>query len=91
MWRIGYSETFERTCRKLLRRNSALRAAFASTVTVLEQDPHHPHLKLHTLHGELDGLWAVRVTYSIRLILVLDEEQQRLILVDIGPHDEVYR
>ena len=91
MWRIGYSETFARTCRKLLRRNRVLGAAFASAVSLLEQDPRHPHLKLHALHGELDGLWAVRVTYSVRLVLTLDDTRQEIILIDIGSHDEAYR
>jgi mRNA-degrading endonuclease YafQ of YafQ-DinJ toxin-antitoxin module len=91
MWRLGRTETLERTCRKLLRRNRALQAAVASTIALLEQDPHHPHLKLHALYGELAGLQAVRVTYSIRLVLMLDEDEQTVVLVDIGPHDEVYR
>lgn len=91
MWRIGYSDTFARTFRRLVRRNRALRAAFAATLALLEQDPHHPHLKLHALEGKLAGLWAIRVTYSIRLILVLQEAEHAAILVDIGTHDEVYR
>jgi mRNA-degrading endonuclease YafQ of YafQ-DinJ toxin-antitoxin module len=91
MWRIGYSETFARTCRKVLRRNRALQAAFASTVALLEQDPHHPRLKLHPLHGELDGLFAARVTYSVRLVLILDDTEHEIILIDIGSHDEAYR
>ncbi len=90
MWRIGYSATFGRTFRKLTRRNPALRNAFAVKLALLEQDPHHPRLKLHPLHGPLEGLWAVSVTYKIRLIVVLREEEHALILVDIGSHGEVY-
>ena len=91
MWRIGYSDTFARTFRRLAKRTRALPTAFAATLALVEQNPHHPHWKLHPLQGELTGLWAIRVTYSIRLILVLNEADQSAILVDIGTHDEVYR
>lgn len=90
MWRLGYSETFARTVRKLTRHNRALRSAFAATLALLEQDPRHPHLKLHPLHGTLEGLWAVSVTYKVRLVLVPHEDERAVILVDIGSHDEVY-
>ena len=41
--------------------------------------------------GELDGLWAVRVTYSVRLVLSPDNIRHEIILIDIGSHDEAYR
>lgn len=91
MWRLGYSETFLRTTRKLTRRNRALREALAGAVALLEEDPHNPHLKLDLLHGALEGLWAVRVTYKVRIVFVLHEEERSIILVDAGSHDEVYR
>lgn len=90
MWRLGYSETFARTVRKLTRRNRSLRDAFAATLALLEQDPRHPHLKLHQLHGTLEGLSAVSVTYRVRLVVVLREHEHAVILVDIGTHDDVY-
>lgn len=90
MWRIGYSPTFRRTFRKLTRHNRALLDAFAGTLALLEQDPHHPRLKLHALRGDLEGLYAASVTYKLRLVLVLHEEEHAVILVDIGSHDEVY-
>jgi len=90
MWRLGYSEMFLRTARKLTRRDSALRVAVTEALSLLEQDPHHPHLKLHALRGSLEGLWAARVTYKVRLILILRPDEQAVILVDIGSHDEVY-
>lgn len=90
MWRIGYPESFERTYRRLARRDRALRDAFAETLVLLEQDPRHPLFKLHALRGSLEGLWAVRVTYKIRLVLLLREQERAVVLVDIGSHDEVY-
>lgn len=90
MWRLGRSETFVRTARRLLARNPKLAPRLAASLDLLEADPHHPRLRLHRLHGPLEGLWAARVIYRIRLVLTLDEEHHEILLLDIGSHDEVY-
>ncbi len=91
MWRLGRTQTFIRTARRLLKRSPNLRRAVGAALELLEIDPHHPHLKLHRLHGHLDGLWAARVNPNIRLILNVDHEEHEIILIDIGSHDDVYR
>jgi mRNA interferase YafQ len=91
MWRLSRTDTFVRTARKLLRRNPQLKTAFGETLEDLEKDPQDPRLKLHRLRGQLDGLWAVRVTFQIRIVLLVDEDQHELTLLDIGSHDDVYR
>ncbi len=91
MWRLRRTETFVRTARKLVKKSPQLVAPLAEALELLESDPRHPRLKLHPLHGQLDGLWAVRVTYQIRVILLLDADTQELTLLDVGSHDEVYR
>jgi addiction module RelE/StbE family toxin len=91
MWQLTWSDAFTRKCPKLLRRNRDIEDALAATLTLLAQDPHHPHLKLHPLRGDLQGLWAVRVTYSLRLVLILKEPEQEVVLLALGSHDEAYR
>ena len=91
MWRLGRTQTFVRTARRLLKRDPNLKRPIGTAFELLEADPHHPNLKLHRFHGQLDGLWAARVTQRIRLILTIDHEEQEIILLDIGSHDEVYR
>lgn len=90
MWRLGRSDTFVRTARRLLRRDPKVVPRLAAALERLEADPHDPRLRLHRLHGPLAGLWSVRVTYRIRLILTVEEERHEIILLDIGTHDEVY-
>jgi addiction module RelE/StbE family toxin len=90
MWQLIWTEAFSRRCRKLLRRNRKLGDAVAATLALLAEHPHDPRLKLHPLRGELEGLWAVRVTYSVRLILALDEAKHEIVLLALGTHDEAY-
>lgn len=91
MWRLSRTETFVRTARKLVKRSPQLVPALTAALETLESDPRHPRLKLHRLHGPLEGLWAVRVSHQIRVVLVLDDDRCELTLLDVGSHDEVYR
>lgn len=50
-----------------------------------------PHLRLHALRGEMEGMHAVSVTYQYRIVLTLLIREREVILLDIGTHDEVYR
>ena len=50
-----------------------------------------PRLRLHRLKGEHRGKHAVSLTYSHRIVLILQITKREVILLDIGSHDEVYR
>lgn len=91
MWKLAWTEAFSRRYRKLLRRNPQLDTALSTVLARLAEDPHHPSLRMHQLAGGLEGVWAVRVTYSVRLLLVLNEPERELTLLALGSHDEVYR
>lgn len=91
MWRIGRTDTFVRTARRYLRRRPHLRAPFARALELLQQDPFHPQLHTHDLHGKLKGLYAASVTYEVRLVLQIAHEERTVMLIDIGDHDSAYR
>jgi mRNA-degrading endonuclease YafQ of YafQ-DinJ toxin-antitoxin module len=47
----------------------------------------------HKLHGELKGLWACSVEFDCRIVFgfqTSEGEEDAIVLVDIGSHDEVY-
>jgi mRNA-degrading endonuclease YafQ of YafQ-DinJ toxin-antitoxin module len=82
---------FERNARKLRRVSPDLSSRFDRVLNDLIVDPFQPRLRLHALRGELDGLHAVSVTCSHRIILTLLVSEREITLLDIGTHDEVYR
>ena len=65
-----------------------------TVLEVLSKEPFEPALKTHKLHGKLSGLWACEVEYDCRIVFTFtkDEVNQNdiIVLVDIGKHDEVY-
>ncbi len=46
-------------------------------------------LKTHKLSGRLQELWSFSVEYDLRIVFYFAEEN-KVVLVDIGTHDEVY-
>lgn len=91
MYELVTTSQFDRRLRKFVRSHSDLRQRLAQVFRDLERDPFQPYLRLHPLRGPLEGLHAVRVTHSYRLIILLEPAERRITLLDIDGHDEVYR
>ena len=87
MNQLVWTNTFSRTARKFLKKNTDLRIEFERTLQQLETDPSHPKLRLHPLKGNLAGKHAVSLTYSHRIVLILALHEGEIILLDVGSHD----
>jgi len=68
-----------------------LRGTYLKTLQLLEANPHHPSLRLHALSGKLDGLHAISINLSYRITLEFLIEDDRIVMVNVGDHDSVYR
>jgi len=90
-WTLAFTERYERRAARFLRRHPDLRQSYRKTLLLLEADPHHPSLRLHALRGRLQGLHSVSINLSYRITMEVLIDGQRLIPIDIGSHDVVYR
>jgi len=88
---LVWTETFERTARKFLRRHPELAGLFEDVLTQLQADPRAPRLRLHRLKGRHRDKHAVSLTYSYRIVFILRLMADEILLLDVGAHDEVYR
>jgi addiction module RelE/StbE family toxin len=54
--------------------------------TTFKNNPLHPSLRLHALHGKLKGLWSISITGGFRIIF---ERQPNgdILFISIGKHD----
>ena len=91
MYALVTTRRFDRRLSPFREAPPAIRKRLARILRDLEADPFQPHLRLHPLHGELKGLHAVSLTHAFRITLRFDVEERKIILLDIGTHDEVYR
>jgi mRNA-degrading endonuclease YafQ of YafQ-DinJ toxin-antitoxin module len=90
-WTLLFTERYNRRAARFLQRHPALRDAYRKTLLLLEANPRHPSLRLHALKGRLQGLHSVSINIHYRISLELLIDGQRLIPIDIGSHDAVYR
>lgn len=90
-FRLVSTHAFERLARKFLRLHPELAGLLDDTLALLETDPFAPRLRLHPLGGRHRGKHAVRLTYEARIVLVLQLVEHKVVLLDIGGHDSVYR
>ena len=91
MVELIWDEKFKKAYKKWVHQHPELKAQFARKIIQFEEDPFHPSLKTHTLSGVMKGLWSFRITYEHRLVFdFTDESRSRVVLIDIGSHEEVY-
>ena len=91
---LVWDNSFKRAYKRLIRKNPQLKTKIFVILELLLENPYDPTLKAHKLKGKLDGLWACWVEYDCRIIYTMkskdDSEEEFILLIDIGTHDEVY-
>ena len=88
---LVFTESYHRRAARWLKRHPDLRGTYLKTLQLLEANPHHPSLRLHALSGKLEGLHAISINLSYRITLEFLIKDDRIILVNVGDHDAVYR
>lgn len=88
MKKIEFSNPFKKSFKKTVSKNSDVAFAVIQKLFIMSQDISHPSLKLHKLKGPLNNYYAISIEYDLRLILEISND--KIILIDIGSHDEVY-
>lgn len=89
-FRLIFTETYNRSALRWLKRHSDLKPQYLKTLKLLQANPFHPSLRLHALSGRLQGLHSVSINLSYRVTLELLVHGEDVILVNVGNHDQVY-
>jgi len=92
--KLVLSKSFEKSYRKFIRNNIALKSGIQEALRELEKDVFAAHLRTHKLSGNLYGLYACSCGYDCRIIFSVEKiknsKTEIILLIDIGTHDEVY-
>ena len=89
-YRLIYPDSYAKRAKKLLKKHLEVHSQYRKTLEILELNPHHPSLRLHRLQGRLSDLSSVSINMSYRIVLEMLIQENDIILVDIGHHDQVY-
>lgn len=89
MPRLVWDKAFKKKLDKKVKVGGKEALRIKESLKLLCEDPYTPKLKLHKLSGILQGLWAVSCGYDCRIIIAF-LDNSKVLLIDIGTHDEVY-
>jgi len=87
---LVFTEQYNRRAARFLKRHPELRQQYLKTLRLLEANPFHPSLRLHSLGGKLDGLHSVSINLSYRITLELLIDAEQITPVNVGDHEAVY-
>lgn len=89
-WSLVFTENYEKRARLFLKRHPEQEKQYLKCLQLLEANPLHPSLRLHSLSGRLAGLHSVSINLSYRITFEFLLQDQDIILINVGDHDTVY-
>lgn len=89
-WQLIYTQQYTRRASRFIKQHPEMLNQYAKTLALLEINPHHPSLRLHSLNGRLEGLYSVSINLKYRLTLEMLITEHAIVLINIGDHDQVY-
>ena len=89
-YNLVFTESYERIEERFLKKHPDLLNRYARTLALLESNPFHPSLRLHSLKGRLAGLHSVSINLQYRVTLELEIREQEIVLLNVGGYGEVY-
>jgi proteic killer suppression protein len=89
-FRVIYTKSYLKRATKFAKRHPDLLAQYEKALKLLELNPFHPSLRLHRLSGSLSNLHSISINISYRITLEFLIEDGKIILVNVGSHDEIY-
>jgi toxin HigB-1 len=87
---IIYTDSYIKRARKFIKKHPELISQYEKTLKLLELNPSHPSLRLHKLQGKLAELYSISINVSYRISIDFLIEDNKIIPVDIGSHEDVY-
>jgi mRNA-degrading endonuclease YafQ of YafQ-DinJ toxin-antitoxin module len=89
-FKLIYPESYIRRARKFLKKYPEIHSQYRKTLELLELNPYHPSLRLHSFQGQMSGLSSVSINISYRIVIEFIIEGDKILLVNIGKHEQVY-
>ena len=90
MYKIIFTDSYTKKVLKFIKKHKGLKDKYIKTLTILENDPYHPSLRLHKLQGKQREYFSISINMSYRVVIDFVIQNDEIIPIDIGSHDEVY-
>ena len=90
-YKLEIPEDYAKRLIKFLKKHKDITPKYVKVIRLLEADPFHPSLRLHKLSGKLSMLHSVSIDMQYRITIEFYMEDEKIIFVNIGTHDGVYK
>ncbi|MCK4553902.1 type II toxin-antitoxin system mRNA interferase toxin, RelE/StbE family [Candidatus Parcubacteria bacterium] len=80
---IEYSKKFAKELKKL---SGGITGLAIEKEKIFKENPLHPSLRLHELHGKFKGLWSISINKRHRIIFERMQDGV-IVFISIGQHD----
>lgn len=89
-YKILITKTYQKKAVEFFKKHPDLLERYFKILTILENNPYHPSLRLHKLSGTLHEYYSVSINLEYRIIISFVINENTIIPIDIGTHDEIY-
>ena len=89
-FKLIFTAQYEKRAVRFLKRHPELEKQYLKTLQLLEMNPHHPSLRLHSLSGRLQGLHSASINISYRITLELLIQNPQIVPVNVAGQRAVY-
>ncbi len=90
IYKILITSEYLKKLKKFIKKHPDMLDRYTKTIEILEVDPFHPSLRLHKLKGKLCEFHSISINTEYRVIIDFIIQDNEIIPIDIGTHDEVY-
>ena len=89
-YKLIITDYYFKKLKKFIKKHPEIFDRYQKSMEILEIDPFHPSLRLHKLQGKLKEYYSVSINMNYRVVIDFIIEDEKIIPIDIGTHDEVY-
>lgn len=89
-YKILITDEYFKRLKKFIKKHSDIVGRYTKTIELLEVNPYHPSLRLHKLEGKLRVYYSISINMKYRIVIDFIMQDNKIILIDIGAHEDVY-
>ena len=91
MFKIIFTESYDKKATTFIKQHPELLGQYEKCLRLLESNPQHPSLRLHSLKGRLKNLHSISINLAYRIIIELEIKDELIIPINIGKHNDIYK
>lgn len=88
--KIIQTQQYKKRAKKFLKKHPQIASQYKKTISLMLSNMQHPSLRLHKIKGRQKDFYSVSINISYRITIDFLIEEDTIIPIDVGSHDEVY-